>query len=365
MNGGILSGVTFDHLTSAPDADLFLPTLATIAPGTALRDGFARILNGDTGALVVLGHDDVVEAMTGGGFDIDVEFNANRLRELAKMDGAIVLNPGCTRIIRAGVQLLPDGSLPTEETGTRHRTADRVSQQTEFAVVSVSKSMRTVAIYVDGHRHEVEGSASILSRANQALATMERYKDRLNEVSGVLSELEIEDMVTVRDVVVVAQRIEMVRRIGAEIADYVIELGSDGRLLSLQHAELIGGVADELVLIAQDSVPDFNLVDSALAELETLSASELLDLERIATAFGLGTETQALDSGLTPRGYRILSRVPRLPEFAIERLVDYFDDVQGLLSATPEQLQAVDGIGETRALAIREGLARLVDSTFR
>ncbi|NQU38314.1 MAG: DNA integrity scanning protein DisA, partial [Actinobacteria bacterium] len=212
---------------------------------------------------------------------------------------------------------------------------------------------------------EVEGSAAILSRANQALATMERYKDRLDEVAGVLSELEIEDMVTVRDVVVVAQRIEMVRRIGAEIADYVIELGSDGRLLSLQHAELVGGVADELVLIARDCVPNPSLVDSALAELETLSASELLNLERIATAFGLGTESGALDSGLTPRGYRLLSRVPRLPDFAAERLVDYFGDAQGLLSATAEQLQAVDGIGETRALATREGLARIVDSTFR
>lgn len=357
--------MTSDHLTSAPDAALFLPTLAAIAPGTALRDGFARILNGDTGALVVLGHDNVVEAMTGGGFNIDVEFTANRLRELAKMDGAIVLNTECTRIIRAAVQLLPDGSLPTQETGTRHRTADRVSQQTSFPVVSVSQSMRTVAIYLNGHRHEVEGSAAILSRANQALATMERYKDRLDEVSSVLFELELEDAVTVRDVVVVAQRIEMVRRIGSEISDDVIELGSDGRLLSLQHAELVAGVTDDRVLIARDSVPDSTLVGSALAELETLSASELLDLQRIATAFGLGTDATVLDSELTPRGYRVLSRGPRLPEFAADRLVDHFGDTQGLLTATVEQLKAVDGIGGARALAIREGLARLVESTFR
>ncbi len=354
-----------EHLTSAPTAEVFLETLAAIAPGTALRDGFTRILNGNTGALVVLGHNSVVESMSGGGFHIDVEFTANRLRELAKMDGAIILSSDGSRIIRAGVQLLPDGSLPTQETGTRHRTADRVSQQVEFPVVSISQSMRTVAIYIDGNRHELEGSAAILSRANQALATLERYKARLDEVAAVLSELEIEDMVTVHDVVIVAQRIEMVHRIAAEIAGYIVELGTDGRLLSLQRAELIAGIERDRLLIARDAVPDPLLVESALEELASLSASELLDLDRIATAFGLGSHTKVLDSSVTPRGYRLLSRIPRLPEYLVERLVEHFQGAQGLLSASTGQLQAVDGIGDTRAQSIRDGLSRMTEATFR
>ena len=356
------------HLTTPEDTDLFLETLAAVAPGTALRDGLTRILMGATGALIVLGNSDVIETMSGGGFTIDVEFTANRLRELAKMDGAIILNSNADRILRAGVQLLPDGALPTEETGTRHRTADRVAQQAGFPVLSVSKSMKTIALYVRGHRHVLEDSSAILSRANQALATLERYKFRLDEVSSVLSALEIEDMVTVRDVAAVAQRLEMVRRIAAEISDYVVELGTDGRLLSLQHEELVAGVEEGRMLIVRDHVPvaaDDVSVESVLNALDRLSAPDLLDFELIANAFGLGGGSEGLDTAVTPRGYRLLHRVPRLPDFAIERLVDHFGDAQRLLAATSDQLQAVDGIGDTRARSIRDNLSRMVESNFR
>src|SRR6478736_3340339 len=184
-------------------------TLSAIAPGTALRDGLERILRGRTGALIVLGHDRVVESICTGGFTLDVPFTATGLRELAKMDGGIIIDRDITRITRAAVHLMPDPSIPSEETGTRHRTADRVARQTGFPVISVSQSMQIIAAYVGEIRHVIEGSAQILSRANQALATLERYKLRLDEVSATLSALEIEDLVTVRDVAVVAQRLEM------------------------------------------------------------------------------------------------------------------------------------------------------------
>ena len=168
--------------------------------GHALRDGLERVLRGNTGGLIVLGMDRTVESLCTGGFVLDVEFTATRLRELCKLDGALILDRDITKIVRAGVQLVPDASIPTEETGTRHRTAQRVSIQTGFPVVSVSQSMRLIALYVDGQRRVLEDSAAILSRANQALATLERYKLRLDEVAGTLSALEIEDLVTVRDV---------------------------------------------------------------------------------------------------------------------------------------------------------------------
>src|SRR6266513_870434 len=97
-------------------------TLAAIAPGTGLRDGLERILRGNTGALIVLGYDRIVESLCTGGFPLDVEFSATRLRELAKMDGAVVLSTEGQRILRAAVHLMPDSSIPTEESGTRHRT---------------------------------------------------------------------------------------------------------------------------------------------------------------------------------------------------------------------------------------------------
>jgi diadenylate cyclase len=183
--------------TDRPDVDL-RPILARIAPGTALRDGLERILRGHTGALIVLGYDKVVESICTGGFPLDVEFASTRLRELAKMDGAIVVDDAITRIVRAATHLVPDPTIPTDESGTRHRTAERVARQTGYPVVSVSQSMRIIALYIGDRRYVLDDSAAILSRANQALATLERYKMRLDEVSGTLSALEIEDLVTVR-----------------------------------------------------------------------------------------------------------------------------------------------------------------------
>ena len=357
-----------EHLSLPADTDLFLDTLAAVAPGTALRDGLERILRGGTGALIVLGHDPVIESMSGGGFILNIEFTATRLRELAKMDGAIILSTDANIIVSAGVHLLPDGSLPTEESGTRHRTADRVSQQSRFPVLSVSGSMKTVALYVDGNRHVLEESAAILSRANQALATLERYKSRLDEVSATLSALEIEDLVTIRDVAIVAQRLEMVRRIAAEIADYAVELGSDGRLMSLQHAELIAGVELDRALIVGDYLPnaaiDSGSVAQSLSVLDSLSASELLDLVLVANALGLDGSAEGLDAACAPRGYRLLARVPRLPEFVVERLVEHFQTLQRLLAASTDQLRAVEGVGDARARSIRESLARMADSTL-
>src|SRR5512146_340535 len=242
-------------MAAPPADDLFRSTLAAVAPGTPLRDGLERILRGNTGGLVVLGHDRAVESLCTGGFELDVEFSATRLRELAKMDGAIVVSTGLSRIVRAAVHLVPDPSIPTEESGTRHRTAERVAKQTGYPVISVSQSMRIVALYVDGRRYVLDDSAAILSRANQALATLERYKLRLDEVSGTLSALEIEDLVTVRDAVAVTQRLEMVRRIASEIEGYVVELGTDGRLLSLHLDELMAGVEAERELIVRDYMP--------------------------------------------------------------------------------------------------------------
>ncbi len=340
-------------------------TLASMAPGTALRDGLERVLRGRTGALIVIGYDRVVESISTGGFVLDVPFTATGLRELAKMDGAIVVDKDLTRIHRAAVHLMPDPAIPSEETGTRHRTADRVARQTRFPVISVSQSMQIIAAYVGDLRHVLEDSGQILSRANQALATLERYKMRLDEVSGTLSALEIEDLVTVRDVAVVAQRLEMVTRIAAEIEDYVLELGTDGRLLSLQLEELVTGVDAERELVVRDYPPitKSRPTDKTLAQLERLSSTELVDAGSVARALGLG-DSDHLDGAISPRGYRLLTKVPRLPGTVVDRLVDHFGTLQKLLGAGIDDLQVVDGVGELRARSVREGLSRLAESSI-
>jgi diadenylate cyclase len=342
--------------------------LAAVAPGTALRDGLERILRGSTGALIVLGFDQAVADLCSGGFELNVEFSATRLRELAKMDGAIVLDAAARTIVRAAVQLVPDPSIPTDEAGTRHRTAERVARQTQHTVISVSKSMRIIALFIDGTRFVLEDSAAVLSHANQALATLERYRRRLDEVSGALSALEIEDLATVRDVTAVAQRLEMVRRISGEIEGYMVELGTDGRLLALHHDELVAGTGQERVMLAQDygpAPPGARAAAAAavLARLESLPLDELLDVASVAEVLGFGG-SEVLDDVVSPHGYRLLAKVPRIPRATVDSLIEHFGGLQKLLAAGVEDLNQVDGVGASHARSVREGLSRLAESSI-
>ncbi|WP_168583269.1 DNA integrity scanning diadenylate cyclase DisA [Gephyromycinifex aptenodytis] len=348
------------------DEDALRQALAAVAPGTELREGVERILRGGTGALIVLGYNQVLEQIATGGFPLEIEFSATRLRELAKMDGAVLVDGSVTRILKAATQLLPDASIETSESGTRHRTAERVSKQTGFPVISVSQSMQIAALYINGFRHVLEGSAAILSKANQALQTLERYKARLDEVMGTLSALEIEDLVTIRDVAAVLQRLEMVRRIHDEISSYVIELGTDGRLLTLQLEELTRGIDRDRDLVIRDylNVELGRTRDDVLESMAALSPSDLLDLASGSSALGYSTLSESLDDTANPKGYRMLSKVPRLPGAIVDRLVDHFGGLQRLLAANLDELQAVDGVGEGRARAVREGLSRLAESSI-
>ncbi len=357
----------FNWIGGSQASDPLRATVALMAPGTVLRDGLERILRGRTGALIVLGFDKTVDLICTGGFTLDVEFSAQRLRELCKMDGAVVLSSDGTRIVRAGVHLMPDPQIPSAETGTRHRTAERVAKQSGYPVISVSQSMHIIGVYVNGQRHVLDDSGAILSRANQALATLERYKLRLDEVSGALSALEIEDLVTVRDAVAAVQRLEMVRRIADEIAGYVVELGTDGRLLALQLEELMVGVDADRTLVIRDYLPPgrrARQLDEALVELDMLSATDLIDLVAVSRALGYPGSSDALEAAVSPRGFRLLAKVPRLPGTVVDRLVDHFGTLQRLLGATVEDLQAVEGVGDARARGVREGLSRLAEASI-
>ncbi|HET9649091.1 MAG TPA: DNA integrity scanning diadenylate cyclase DisA [Microlunatus sp.] len=340
--------------------DPLLAHVATMAPGTPLRDGFERILRGRTGALVVLGNTREVQQLCTGGFVLDVAFTPTALRELSKMDGAIVLDTQRFRIVRAGVHLMPDPALDTIETGTRHRTADRVAQQTGVPVVSISASMATISLFVGGQRRIVEHSEHILARANQALQTLERYRSRLSELTNRLSALEVHDQVTVKDVAVVAQQIEMVRRLQHELESYVLELGTDGRLLSLQLFELSAGVDQLRELLERDYRPDADS-DFGLDNLASLSTPELLDALSVCRAIGLGPH---LDGRIVTRGYRQVGQLGRIPPALGVRLLEHFGGLQGLFAASAADLQEVDGVGESRARTIRDGLVRLADAAY-
>jgi diadenylate cyclase len=335
--------------------------LAMVAPGTALRDGLERIVRGNTGALIVLGFDPVVHDICSGGFELDAEFSATRLRELAKMDGAVVLDQAGGRILRAAVQLVPDPRLPTQESGTRHRTAERVARQTGYPVITVSKSMRTIAVFTSSDRYVLEDSAALLTRAHQAIATLERYKRRLDDAAAALSALEIEDRATIGDMAIVAQRLEMVSRVTDEIRGYLVELGTDGGLLGLQLEELTAGTARERDLLLRDYAQDPGAAGADV--LANLSADELLDLASVAAAIGLGAPGGP-GQHVTSRGYRLLGQIPRLPQPIADDLIDHFGGLQKLLSASAQDLRRVAGVDPALATSVREGLSRLAESAL-
>ncbi|HLF40578.1 MAG TPA: DNA integrity scanning diadenylate cyclase DisA [Acidimicrobiia bacterium] len=340
-------------------------SLRMVAPGQELREGIDRILQAGMGALIILGDGPEVLALCSGGFLFDAEFTPQRLSELAKMDGAIILSSDATRVARANVHLVPDPDIHTNETGTRHRTAERVAKQVDVPVVSVSEDMSVVSLYRQEAKHTLAPIPRVLTRANQALQTLERYKSRLDAVAASLSALEVEDLVTARDVVTVLQRTEMVRRIAEEIEDDVVELGTDGRLVMLQLEELMGGVEIDRRLVSKDYMvegPDYELQD-VVTRLTELDNEDLLDLRKVLDTLHLPPGT-TIDTPLQPHGFRLLHKIPRLPDLVADHVVARFQSLQKVMRASVEDLNDVEGVGEARARAIKEGLSRLAESSI-
>src|SRR5580658_5589599 len=322
-----------------------IESLGSIAPGRPLREGLDRILQANMGALIVVGDGPEVLSICSGGFLLDSEFSPQRLSELAKMDGAIILAADASRIARANVHLVPNPNVATTETGTRHRTAERVARSIEVPVISVSEDMSVITLYRGDDKHALDSVARLLGRANQALQTLERYRNRLDTVTSSLSALEVEDLVTARDVVTVLQRAEMVRRIAEEIEGYIVELGADGRLAQLQLDELLAGVEDERRHVIRDYLPDDDpgRADDVMEALGSLSTDRLMLPRTVASVLDIDT-TMDLDSSQQPRGYRLLARIPRLPDAAVNQIVLRFGNLQKVMRATAADLEAVNGM---------------------
>lgn len=347
------------------DVELLRKTLQLIAPGTELREGLARIQRSHTGALIVLGHSEQIEGITSGGFTVDVPFSASRLRELSKMDGAVIVDTEKWLIRKANVQLLPDPSIFTDESGMRHRTAQRTARQTKIPVLSVSASMKLISVYAGDIHYTVEEPESLLYRANQAVDTLDRYTQRLDEVMSTLGIFEIRDAVTIRDVATVIQRMEMIRRITSEINGYIDELGAEGRLLALQVDDLLRGAASERALVLRDYIRNPDQLAEAEQALSDLSAESMVDLTQIATILGLGVyDASDLDRSISPRGIQVLSLVPRLPWQTIQAISSRWPSLSELRTVTADDLQTIEGIGPYRAQLIvdhireREQMAR-------
>jgi diadenylate cyclase len=338
-----------------------LRALARIAPGTELRAGMDDIIKGHLGALIVIGEPSELEFLFSGGVRLEVPFTPQFLYEFAKMDGAIILDRQASRIVHANVQLMPDPTIPSAETGTRHRTAERVARQTSALVLSISQQRDTVTLYQGDLRYQLEKIADVLAKTNQAVATLETYRHRLDQVSTRLTALEFQNAVMLEDVLVALQRAELASRMGQEIERSVVELGSEGRLITMQLTELIEAVPRDQAAI----VRDYELTgtrsgaERALERLADLAHPRLLQFDELADALGYPAATNPLDHAVQPRGWRALQHIPRLPRELIGRIVHEFGSLDAIVRATLRELESVEGVGAARAKEIREGLRRL------
>lgn len=349
--------------------DEVLEIIKLLAPGTKLRAGLDNVLKAKTGALIVVSEKDSVLKIADGGFNIDQTFTPANLYELAKMDGGIVLSTDAKKILKANVQFVPDAKVKTEETGTRHRTAERVAKQTGELVICISQRRSIITIFKGDFRYVINSTGTVLTRANQALETLEKYKVVFDTMLNVLGELEFDDLVSLETVITALYRAEMVMRMNVEVERNIAELGDEGRLIKMQLDELVSNVEKEELNIVKDYILD-NTVrittkkkkqDKVLEELRSMTKEELVNPEKIAKVLGYETDSASayLDLNVSPRGYRMLSKIPKMPATIIENLINSFTSLQGICRASIEQLDDVEGIGDTRAKAINQSLRRL------
>ena len=337
-----------------------LSALKQVAPGTTLRAGIDDIIRAELGALIVIGDPNELAFLFSGGMRLDLPLTSQLLYELAKMDGAIIITADGQKLVYANVQLMPDASIQTNETGTRHRTAERVAKQVDALVVSISQQRETVTVFVRDLRYHLGEISDMLARTNQALGTLETYRTRLDQGLTRLTALEFQSAVVLDDVLVVLQRAEMTTRMAEEIERNCVELGQEGRLIRMQLDELMEDVPREKAAVVYDyeRSGDPAAGSSVLERLSQMDYMRLLEFDALAHLLGY-EETNPLDHTVQPRGYRVLSRIPRLPDSVIRHVVRDFESLDAVVRASHRDLEAVDGVGSVRAREIREGLRRL------
>ena len=339
--------------------DMLTEILKLIAPGTALREGLENILKAKTGALIIIGDSKEIMEIVDGGFKINEDYTPARLYELAKMDGAIVLSSDMKKILLANAQIMPSHTIPTQETGTRHRTAERTAKQTGELVISISQRRNIITVFKGNLRYTIEETSKIITKANQALQILEKYKKVFDSNLSILNEYEFNDIVTLDNVINCLQRAEKVMMVVEEVKKSIYQLGTDGRLVQMQLDELIGGLENEELLMIKDYLAQTKrkAPEKVLEEIRKTGAN----INEIIIAKVLGYENfeNYEEIAVYPKGYRILSKVPKVPSNIVDNLVKYFKSFQHILLAEIEELDKVEGIGEIRAKNIKQTLKRM------
>ena len=335
-----------------------LRTIERLSPGTPLRQGLERIIQQGKGAILVLGYGPALRSISSGGFELEqpLNFSPAKLSELSKMDGGIILDDDGDNILWANVHFVPSNEIPSDETGSRHRTAQRIAKQTGQAVVAVSEGRKIATLYLNGRKIELRSPTEIAAKVNQELQTLDRLRRRLDEAELTLTQLEISELSTYRNVVTLLQRAELVRRVGLAIETETVSLGDEGRLAYIQLADMLRGVEHLISVTLRDYAPSRRTkIETMTARLERLEEADIDDPTKVVKVL----KFPELDEPVVPRGYRVLSKVGRLPDNVREELIRHFKRLPKMIAATSAELEAVEGIGSTRAQHLRHFFDRL------
>jgi diadenylate cyclase len=338
-----------------------LEIIKLTAPGTLLREGLDNIIRAGNGALIVITDPTKLTCLIDGGFKIDSEFIPAYLYELSKMDGAIVLSKDMKRILFANTLLLPNPLIQTFETGTRHKAAERTAKQIGELVICISQRRNVISLYKGNIKYVLRSTSEILAHANNALQTLEKNKKIIQRELDNLTMLEFNDYCRYSDVINVIIRCEIAMRIADEIRTYICELGIEGRLISIQLEELLSNIEDEELLIVEDYVSECSGEHPVeiLERFHSLNDDDLASYEVIHRLLGYEPAQAPIDANASPRGFRALSKITRVPKSIQGKLVRTFSNLRGMIAATVEQLDTVDGVGGQRARNINLGLKRI------
>lgn len=342
-----------------------LEILKCLAPGTVLREGLDNILKAKTGALIAVLNSEELSKIIDGGFNINEDFTPAAIYELAKMDGAIILSQDMKKILMANVQLVPDHKIKTSETGTRHRTAERTAKQTGALIICISQRRGIITVFKGDFRYVINDTSAVILRANQTIEALEKYRVVCDNMLNILSEHEFDDIVSLETVANSIYRAEMIMRMETEVIKNIIELGDEGRLVNMQFEELIANVEKEELLIIRDYMNFKKRInktpESILSEIRALDKKDLIMAEKIAKLLGydVSVDNNGIDQNVSPKGYRILSKVPKMPQSIVDKIVETYGSLQGAISASIEELDDIEGIGAIRAKIINQSLRRL------
>lgn len=336
----------------------FMELIEKTAPGTEIRKGLHHILDAGIGALIIMGFDEEVKKVIDGGFFIDCEYSPEKIFELSKMDGAIIVDNNCERILYANVHIQTDRKYKTTESGTRHRTAERVAKQLNRIVIAVSERKKTLNVYKGEIKYRLREASELNVATAQSLKILESYRYVLDKELANLSILELDDLVTIFDVVSILQRFEMIARIKEEILFYLTEYGVDGRLINLQVSELVFGLEDEYKDFVLDYINTGTDIAHVNKELRSLDDSELLEIENMSSALGYPKSYSTLDNKISPKGYRILGKISKLSKKDVEKILSKFHSIAELQDASDEDLLEIK-MSKFKIRALRTGLKRL------